>query len=93
MRLAESGAKNAECLGLIESSICSLVLDDSAPVDDVEFYKMLTYSAASNCWSDKSVEMVATRNGLFGSHSEVRKSQCFRFRESHTIQHTDSRNL
>ena len=71
-RLSESGAKNAAYLGLIESSICSLVLDDSEPADDVEFYKMLTYSAASNCWSDKSVEMVATKNGLFGSHSEVR---------------------
>ena len=77
MRLAESSDKNAEYLCLIESSICSLVLEDAAPADDVEFYKMLTYSAASNCWSDKSVEMVATKNGLFGSHSEVRKSRCF----------------
>ena len=45
-RLAESSAKNAAYLGLIESSICSLVLDDAAPADDVEFYKMLTYSAS-----------------------------------------------
>ena len=71
-RLAASSAENAEYLGLIESSICSIVLDDSEPASDVEFFKLLTFNAESSYWSDKSVELVATRNGLFGSHSEVR---------------------
>ena len=48
-------------MGIIESSICSIVLDDSEP-SDVEFFKLLTFNAASNYWNDKGGNSIDFKN-------------------------------
>ena len=66
--------KNASNLELINSSILVAILDDSCQKTDDDLIRIVLGGSGdfSNFWADKSISFVATKNGLFGSHSEVK---------------------
>ena len=72
-KLYELSPTNGSNLELINSSILIAILDDSSPQTDDELLKLVLGSSGdfTDFWADKSISFVATKNGLFGSQSEV----------------------
>jgi|688.fasta_scaffold1576986_1 hypothetical protein len=69
----EISPKNASNLELINSSILVAILDDSCPESDEDLMGIVLGGSGdfADFWADKSISFVATKNGLFGSQSEV----------------------
>ena len=58
----------------IESAILAVVLDDSEPQTESELLRSVFNGSNGHCdiYADKSWSRIATKNGAFGSQSEVK---------------------
>ncbi len=71
-KMSSHSKRNAENLKTVHSSILTVALDDSEPADDEALFKLLTAGPELGAqWADKTLELVATANGLCGTRSEV----------------------
>ena len=72
LELASQSTHNSQLMECIESSICVASLDDAEPKNDEELFKfLLSGENIGYRWADKQITLIATKNGLFGSQSEV----------------------
>ena len=63
------------------------ILDDSSPETDDDLIKVVLGGSGNfgDFWPDKSISVVATKNGLLGSQSEVSSKQGDQMRRFRTV--------
>ncbi|XP_015752123.1 PREDICTED: peroxisomal carnitine O-octanoyltransferase-like [Acropora digitifera] len=69
-RLISLNRSNQRNLDVIETSLFSLVLDETSPVTDLEVLVESLTGGCRNRWFDKSLSILAFKSGMFGTNCD-----------------------
>lgn len=69
-RLISLNTSNQRNLDVIETSLFSLVLDETSPVTDLEVLVEGLTGGCRNRWFDKSLSILAFKSGMFGTNCD-----------------------
>lgn len=68
--LCRTHPQNEASLGVIETSLFALCLEDAAPGTPDELFRVMLHGDGRNRWFDKSFQIIVCQNGRFGVNSE-----------------------
>ena len=68
--ITASGEKNTQSLGLLDSALFVICLDDTAPTDWETASQSMLYGDGCNRWFDKPLQLIFTENGYSGLNVE-----------------------